>query len=242
MDNEPKIQTAVKDYNGKKINLIKLDIVLTIVLFIVIGLMIYSLYPKFKNTHYMGNVDDEYEEETTTEAVSNDKKINVVELESENYIVYKVTNQTGNVKDITLRLNTYVGDNVDNTLSYECFGVDNNAAFYAFFKKSDLKIYDKYEYVVNSMNSLYSSAKEFIKLDVSVDDIFDYRFINNSGRAVNSVSFVIIYYDTKNNIVDIEEKTKTLFDENDAYEFKVKDNYDRFEVYVNEAYYTKKES
>lgn len=242
MDNEPKIQTAVKDYNGKKINLIKLDIVLTIVLFIVIGLMIYSLYPKFKNTHYMGNVDGEYEEVTTTEAVSNDKKIDVVELESENYIVYKVTNQTGNVKDITLRLNTYVGDNVDNTLSYECFGVDNNAVFYAFFKKSDLKIYDKYEYVVNSMNSLYSSAKEFIKLDVSVDDIFDYRFTNNSGRAVNSVSFVIIYYDTKNNIVDIEEKTKTLFDENDVYEFKVKDNYDRFEVYVNEAYYTKKES
>ncbi|MBP5684042.1 MAG: hypothetical protein J6X02_02155 [Bacilli bacterium] len=242
MDNEPKIQTAVKDYNGKKVNLIKLDIILTIVLFVVIGLMIYSLYPKFKNTHFMGNIDEEYKEVTTTEVVSNDKKIDVVELESENFIVYKVTNQTGSVKDITLRLNTYVGDSVDNTLSYERFGIDDNASFYAFFKKSDLKIYDKYEYVVNSSNSLYSSAKEYIKLYVGDYDKFNYRFTNSSGAVINSVSFIIIYYDTKNNIVDIEEKTKTLFEDNDIYEFNVKDNYDRFEVYVNEAYYTKKES
>lgn len=241
MNNEPKIQTSVKDYSGKKVNLIKLDIILTIILFIVIGLMIYSLYPKFQNSYFMGSIDDE-EIITTTQVKTNDNKIDVEAINSDDYVIYKVSNKTGSTKDITIRLNTYVGNTVDNTLSFDCFAVNNDEEFYAYFKKTDLKIYDKYEYVVNSSNSLYSSAKEYVNLDTGIYDKYSNSYINSSGRLINSVTLLIIYYDNNNSIINIEEKNKTLFESDDTFDVIAKSNYSRYEVIVNEAYFTKKES
>ena len=243
MDNKPNIETAVKDYSGKKVSIIKLDIILTLVLLLVSGFMFYSLYPKIKNSHYMGNMKtSDNDVSTTTTTVSNDDKIDVVELNSENYVVYKVTNQTGRTKDITIRLNTYVNNSIENTLSYQASAINNNSIFYAYFKKSDLKIFDKYEYIVNSSNSIYSSATDSLKVSTLDYDQHKYILTNESGVTLNDINVVIIYYNSNKEIVDIEEKNKTLLENGKNFEISVKKDYSNFDVFVNEAYYIKKES
>jgi hypothetical protein len=242
MDNKPVIETAVKDYNGKKINIIKLDIILTVVLLVISGILFYSLYPKIKNSHYMGNYKSDVDEEVdTTKAVSNEDKITIEELKSDKYIVYMVTNLTGSTKDITVRLNTYVGDTVDNTLSYQASAINNGSAFYAYFKKSDLKIYDKYDYIINSSNSIYTPATS-IKTDIADYDQNNYTFTNYSGSVLNNLNVVILYYDSNDSIVEIEEKNKTLLEDKKSFEVNAKKDYEYFKVFVNEAYYIKKES
>ena len=242
MDNKPNIETAVKDYGDKKINLIKIDIILTIALFIAAGLMLYSLYPKIKNSHFMGSYKNEDVEETTTTVSSNEDKIDIEELKSEKYVVYKVTNLTGKTKDITIRLNTYVGDSIENTLSYQASAIENESFFYAYFKKSDLKIYDKYEYIINSGNSIYSSLTDSIRVSTLDYDQSKYTFTNGSGNIINNLNIVILYYDSNKQIVDIEEKNKTLLENNQSYEMEVKKDYSYYDVYVNEAYSIRKES
>ncbi len=243
MDDKPNIQTAVKDYSGKKVSIIKLDIILTLVLLLVSGFMFYSLYPKIKNSHYMGNLKvDDNDVSTTTTTVSNDDNIDVVELSSDNYVVYKVTNQTGRTKDITIRLNTYVNNSIDNTLSYQANAINNNSVFYAYFKKSDLKIYDKYEYIINSSNSIYSSATDSIKLSTLDYDQHKYIITNDSGITLNDIDVIIIYYNSNKEIVDIEEMFKPLLDNGKNFEISVKKDYSYFDVFLNEAYYLKKES
>ena len=241
MDNKPRIETAVKDYGGKSFNIIKVDIILTIVLLIVAGLMFYSLYPKIKNSHYMGNIKEDDSEITTT-AISNEEKINVEELKSDNYVVYKVTNLTGKTKDITVRLNTYVNDMIDNTLSYQASSISNNESFYAYFKKSDLKIYDKYDYIINSGNSIYSSSTDSVKMTTLDYDQSKYIFTNESGGLLNNLKIIILYYNSNNQIVDIEEKNKTLLENGNSFEVSVKKDYSNFDVFINEAYSIKKES
>jgi uncharacterized membrane protein YkgB len=241
MDNKPVIETAVKDYNDKKFNIIKIDILLTILLIVVIGFLAYSIYPKIRNSHYMGNIKPDDTEVTTT-TVSSEEKIDVEELESDNYVVYKVTNLTGKIKDITVRLNTYVNDSIENTLSYQASSINNNSSFYAYFKKSDLKIYDKYDYIINSANSIYSSEADSVKVSTLDYDQFKYVFTNESGSSLNNLNVIVLYYDSNRKIVDIEEKNKTILDNGKTFEVSIKKDYSDFDVFINEAYCIKKES
>ncbi len=241
MDNKPNIETAVKDYSGKKVDTIKVAIILTILLFIVSGLMFYSIYPKIQNSHFMGDIDVDDTEITTT-AVSNEDKINVEEIKSDNYIIYKVTNLTGKTKDITVRLNTYVNDSIENTFSYQVSSVSNSYSIYAYFKKSDLKIYDKYDYIINSANSIYTSSTDSVKTSTLDYDQSKYIFTNESGLLLNNLNVIILYYNANNEVVDIEEKNKTLFENGKTFEISVKKNYTKFDVHINEAYCIKKES
>lgn len=240
-DNKPVVETSVKDYSGKKVNLIKIDLILTVVLIIVAGLMVYSLLPKFENIHFMGNDNNKEYEDVTTEVKTNDV-IDVEELNSDDYIIYKITNSTNAVKDITIRLNTYVGEEVENTLSYELLAVNNGYTCFAYFKKKDLKIYDKYDYKVNSSNSIYNSATELIEKKMGDFDKYKYTFTNVSGNLINDISVVIIYYDNNDKIINIENKNKTMLENNGAFEVDVNDQYNNFDIYLNEAYFIKKES
>ena len=99
MNNQP-INTTVKDYGDKKVNSFKLAIIMSVAFIIVAGLMIYSLYPKFKNVHFMVNTkDDKYIDASTTTVSVNDS-IDVEEIKSDDYLIYKLTNKTGVTKDI----------------------------------------------------------------------------------------------------------------------------------------------
>ena len=240
-DNKPVIETSVKDYNGKKINIIKIDIILTIILIVVAGFMIFTLVPKFANIHFIGN-NKEYDEPEVTTEVKTDDIVSVEELNSEEYVVYRLTNKTGSTKDITLRLNTYVGDEVENTLSYELLAVNNGNTCYAYFKRKDLKIYDKYDYTVNSSNSIYNPATSYIRKEIGEFDKYKYIFTNYSGSILNDINIVILYYDNNNKIVNIESKNKTMLETNQAFEVNINQSYNNFDVSLNEAYYIKKES
>lgn len=234
MDNQP-IDTKVKDYSGKSMNTTKVGIILTIVFFIVIGLMIYSLYPKFKTIHFMGNGSKDYDiVDTTSTTVAVNDSIDVEEIKSEDFLIYKLTNKTGSTKDIIFRLNTYVKDEVENTISREVTSISNNYSTYVYIPVSELKIYDKYDYTINSTASFYHTALDgSIKESVS-DYNNDHIFTNVSERIVN-LSVVVVYYEG-NVIKDVKTLTKTQLDKNCEFTVNIYDKYDYFEVHLVEAY------
>ena len=233
MDNKP-IETSVKDYKEEKVNLIKLDIILTIALVVAVVLMVISLRPAFKNTHIVKDKSDTSNDATTTTVAVNDS-IDVEEIKSEKFLLYKITNHTGVTKDITLRLNTYVNDEVDNTISRELNAINDGYTTYVYIPVSELGIYDKYDYVTNSSNSLYKSVlNSGIVLDNSNLD-HDYVYKNISSKNIN-VMVLVVYYDKDHNITDIKTYNKTQLNNEESFGIDILTGYVSQDIFIVEAY------
>lgn len=235
MDNKVPFETSVKDYKQRKVNLIKLDIILTIILLIVIGIMIYSLRPAFKNVHFVKDKDVDTPDVTSTTTVAVNDKIEVEEIKSEKYLLYKITNHTGSTKDITLRLNTYVNNEVDNTISRDLNAINDGYTSYVYIPISELGIYDKYDYVTNSSNSLYKSVlNSGIVLDNSNLD-HDYVYKNISSKNIN-VMVLVVYYDKDHNITDIKTYNKTQLNNEESFGIDILTGYVSQDIFIVEAY------
>lgn len=233
MDNKP-IETSVKDYKERKVNLVKLDIILTIALVIAVVLMVISLRPAFKNTHIIKDKSDVVDDVTTTTVAVNDS-IDVEEIKSEKFLLYKITNHTGVTKDITLRLNTYVNDEVDNTISRELNAINDGYTTYVYIPVSELGIYDKYDYVTNSSNSLYKSVlNSGIVLDNTNLD-HDYVYKNISSKNIN-VMVLVVYYDKDHNITDIKTYNKTQLNNEESFGIDILTGYVSQDIFIVEAY------
>lgn len=235
--NNQTINTTVKDYGDKKISSFKMAIIMSVAFIIVAGLMIYSLYPKFKNVHFMVNTKDDNYIDASTTTVSVNDSIDVEEIKSDDYLIYKLTNKTGATKDITLRLNTYVNDEVENSISREVTAISNNYSTYVYIPISELKIYDKYDYTINSINTFYHSALDG-GIKESISDVSDdYIFTNNSDSFLN-LSVVVFYYEG-NSIKEIKSYSKTQLEKDDSYTVSINNNYSYYEVHLVDAYSVK---
>ena len=235
MDNKVPFETSVKDYKQRKVNLIKLDIILTIILLIIIGIMIYSLRPAFKNVHFVKDKDIDTTDVTSTTTVAVNDSIDVEEIKSEKYLLYKITNHTGSTKDITLRLNTYVNSEVDNTISRDLNAINDGYTSYVYIPISELGIYDKYDYVTNSSTSLYNSVLNGgVRLDNNNLD-HDYVYKNTSNKNINIMAMVV-YYDSNHSIIDVKTYNKTQMNDSESLDIDILTGYESQECFLIEAY------
>ena len=238
-EEKPVINPQINDYTEEKGKNFKIAIVLTVILIGTILLLALSMNNMLKRAnHYV--VDDKTTESTKKTTKETGKVTsNLTEL-SDLFIINVDNNLTGN-NDLFLSFNTYANGELVNTVDYEIYAVGTGEKTMFVVNKSDLGVYDKYDYKINYNKTIY---KSLLSEDVGLNNDYSinnnqisYIINNQTGKIITRLSIVTLFYDKDSKIVDA--KFGSSYGVKETGEVKVLNSskeYDKAEAVIVEAY------
>ena len=239
-EEKPVINPQTNDYTQIKGKNFKIAIVLTIVLIVTIVVLAISMNNMLRQANHY-EVDNDKTTEVTNKTTKETGKVTskLTEL-SDLFIIDVDNNLTGN-NDLFLSFNTYANGELVNTVDYEMYAIGSGEKTMFIVNKSDLGVYDKYDYTINNKKTIYKSLlSEEIGLNkdyVINDNQITYIINNQTGKNVTRLSIVTLFYDSNSELVDA--KFGSSYGVKETGEIKVLNSskeYDKAEATIVEAY------
>ncbi len=240
-DNKPVINPQMNDYTETKGKNFKIAIVLTIVLIVTIVILGISMNNMLKQANYYEEDEDKTTEVVETKTTKETGKVSSNITELSDLFIIDVDNDLSGNNDLFLSFNTYASGELANTFDYVIYAVGTGEKTMFIVNKSEIGVYDKYDYKINHKKTIYKSLlSEEVGLnkDYTINDNQITYIVNNqTGKSITRLSVVTLFYDSNSKIVDA--KFGSAYGIKETGEVKVLNSskeYDKAEAVIVEAY------